>query len=162
MSAPRSLGHEPPVYFEIALVESSGPRFAAGRPRLFYWLKAFRLPGGGAHDARACLLVRSSENGDWVEHVRELTADQSELIAHHLKKMGLPGRDLDVEAVLDASENWTSLSFRLRMEGRASALDLDLGSSGFRGPDARDLDALLRSLFALVEWQDEGGARACE
>lgn len=144
------MADEVPVYYEIVVVESGGPLFEVGAPQLYGWLRAFHLPGGGAEDARVSLLVRSERDGSWTEYARHLTPEQSLATLQRVRQLGLPGRDLEVQGVVDTSDTWANLSLRVRLEGQASAVDVDMYSSGFQGKDAPALRGLCRWLFGLA------------
>jgi hypothetical protein len=55
-----------------------------------------------------------------------------------------------VEGVVDTSDGWTNLFFRVKVEKEATALDIGMQSSGFDGLDAERLRTLFRALFALA------------
>jgi hypothetical protein len=139
-----------PVYFEIVVIESGGPLFEVGAPQLYGWLRSFRLPGGGAEDARVSVLARSAVDGSWAEYARHLSPEHAQGVLQLLDDLGVPGRELDLEGVADTSDVWANLSVRVRLEGRTAAADVDLYASGFRGRDAKALRGLCRRLFDLA------------
>jgi hypothetical protein len=139
-----------PVTLELGLVESSGPWFKPGSPKLYCWFHAVHLPGTPHDQGKVSVLSVDQATGVWRELTRPVTIDQSREVLAAVTALGLPGRAPDVEGVVDTSDGWTRVVFWVRTEGGARCVDIDMHSSGFEGRDADALRGLFRRLFALA------------
>ena len=99
----------------------------------------------------ASLFVTATRS--WREYVRQTTIDQARSVVAQLEALGIPGRTPEAEGVVDTSDGWTNLFFRVKVEKEATALDIGMQSSGFDGADAEGLRTLFRHLFALAGFE---------
>lgn len=141
------------VVVEVTLLESGGPFGTVGEPRMFCRYSAAHLPGTHLDDGKVSVVVRDRATQSWREYVRQTTFDDARNVIAQLEAMGIPGRTPEAAGVVDTSDGWTSLSFRVMADQDATALDIGMQSSGFDGTDAERLRGLFRDLFALAGFE---------
>jgi hypothetical protein len=140
-----------PIVFEIHLTETSGwfGKSNVGWPHLFCWLRAFYFANW--NDARIVLLAREADS--WREYKGQPNRAELQAILDSLRELGLPGRELEVEGVVDSADVWTDLLLRVKVLDQSCELSLHMQASGFDGPDAEQLRALFRQIFALAGYE---------
>jgi hypothetical protein len=144
----------PYIALEMSLLQTAGPHYKVGWPFLYCWLKAVHLPGTPLNDARVSVLSRAHPTEPWHEFTRELSLGESEALVGSLEKLGIPGRSLDIEGVVDTSDEWSHVFFRVKTDEQTFALEIDMQASGFKGKDAEGLRALFRQLFDRAGYRD--------
>jgi hypothetical protein len=141
------------LVIEVTLFESCGPFGTVGEPTMFCRYSAAHLPGTHLDDGKVNVVVRDDTTQSWREYVRKTTFDDARGVIAQLKALGIPGRTPKAEGVVDTSDGWTTLSFRVKAEKDAMAFDIGMQSSGFDGADAEQLRVLFRDLFALAGFE---------
>jgi hypothetical protein len=141
------------IVLEVMLLETGGPFGTAGEPRLFCRYSALHLPGTPLDDGRVSVVARDGPTQSWQEYARRTTLDNARGIVAQLQALGVPGRTPEAEGVVDTSDGWTNLLFRVKAETDATALEIGMQSSGFDGADAERLRTLFRALFALAGFE---------
>jgi hypothetical protein len=141
------------LVIEVTLLESGGPFESVGEPRMFCRYSAAHLSGTRLDDGKVSVVVRDHTTQAWREYVRKTTFDDARGVIARLKALGIPGRTPKAEGVVDTSDGWTNLSFRVKAEKDAMAFDIGMQSSGFDGADAEKLRVLFRELFALAGFE---------
>jgi hypothetical protein len=141
------------IAIEVTLLESGGPCGTVGTPRMFCRYSAVHLPGTPLDDGRVCVVARDGATRSWREHTRQTTFESARGVLAQLQALGIPGRTPDATGVVDSSDGWMNLFFRVTAEREAMALDIGMHSSGFDGVDAERLRALFRDLFALAGFE---------
>jgi hypothetical protein len=114
---------------------------------------AIHLPGTHLDDGKVSVVARDHATQAWREYTRQTTLDEARGVLAQLEALGIPGRRPEVEGVVDTSDGWTNLFFRVKVEKEAMTLDIGMQSSGFDGPDAERLRTLFRALFALAGFE---------
>lgn len=138
------------VIMEVTLLETGGSFGSVGEPEMLYRYSAAHLPGTQLDDGKASVVVRDNATRLWREYVRRTTFDEARGVLAQLKALGIPGRTPEASGVVDTSDGWTNLFFRIKAEQEVTALDISMHSSGFDGVDAERLRTLFRDLFALA------------
>jgi hypothetical protein len=144
----------PYIALEILLTETIGWFGKTGRPQMYCWFKAFHLPGHGFDDASISILATDGPQQEWREFSRRLSFTESSQIAAQIAALGILERPLDVEGVVDTANVWADLFLRVKSPDKAGSLELHTQASGFAGPDAETLRALLRQLFDYAGYSD--------
>jgi hypothetical protein len=141
------------IVVEVTLLESTGPFKTVGVPRMFCRYSAVHVPGTDLDDGRVCVVVRDDATQSWREYARRTTFDEARDVVAQLEALRMPGRTPEVKGIIDTSDGWTNLFFRVQGERDVTALDIGMESSGFDGADAERLRTLFRYLFALAGFE---------
>ncbi len=141
------------IIIEVMLRESGGPIGKVGKPRMICRYKACHVPGTDLDDGIVNVVVHDHATQSWREYTRQTTFEEARGIVAQLKALGIPGRTPEVEGVVDTSDSWAHLFFRVMGEQDSMALDIHMQSSGFDGADAEGLRTLFRQLFALAGYE---------
>jgi hypothetical protein len=141
------------LVMEVTLLESGGPFGTVGEPRMFCRYRAVHLPGTHFDDGKVSVVVRDHATQSWREYVRQTTFEDARGVMAQLQALGILGRTPDAKGVVDTSDGWTNLFFRVQTEKESMALDIAMQSSGFDGADAEGLRTLFRDLFALAGFE---------
>jgi hypothetical protein len=141
------------IFIEVTLLESVGPIGTVGKLRMICRYKACHVPGTHLDDGQVSVVVHDHATQSWREYTRQTTYAEARGIVAQLKALGIPGRTPEVEGVIDSSDSWAHLFFRVLGEQDSMALDINMQSSGFNGADAEGLRTLFRQLFALAGYE---------
>jgi hypothetical protein len=141
------------IVIEVTLLESGGPFGTVGEPKMFCRYRAVHLPGTHFGDGKVSVVVRDHATQSWREYVRQTTFEEARSVRAQLEALGIPGRTPEAQGVVDTSDGWTNLFFRVEAEKESMALDIAMQSSGFDGADAERLRTLFRDLFALAGFE---------
>ncbi len=141
------------IAIEVTLLETGGSFGTVGEPQMLCRYCATHLPGTHLDSGKVSVLVRDHVTQSWREYARQTTFDDARDVVARLEALGIPGRTPEAEGVVDTSDGWTNLSFRVKAEKDATAIDIGMQSSGFDGADAEPLRTLFRHLFALAGFE---------
>lgn len=147
-----------PFTIELTLLETVGPFFRIGFPRLLCWFQAIYLPSLQCDEGKVVVVVHEGQTTTWRELSRPVTRNQSLDVLGRLKALGLPGRLPEVEGVVDTSDSWSHLVLRGRVEEESFVVEINMHSSGFQGPDAETVRNLCRELFHLAGYSQYSSA----
>lgn len=142
-----------PYILSLSVQVSSGPvighpgEFHAGGLDRTIWLHGVRLPGIAA--ALAATVVDREASPQLCD--LEIPVAAMDDLGGLIRATGLPDREPRVKGRIDTSDRWNELRLTLTWNERAPVqCVVQAMSSGFEGPDAAALDALLTALSGLV------------
>ena len=149
--------------FEVAWAEVGGPYKAVGRPHLVVRAAGFLIADEDRtplmpHSGNATILTRARPDMEqWVEITQELTEHQIREVANAILRSDWLDRAPDVEPHFDTGDSWGRLDVRLSLEHhrmtparRSNTFSVHENCTGFDGPDAPALRALLRDVIRLA------------
>jgi hypothetical protein len=141
------------IVIEVTLLETGGSCETVGETRMFCRYSAVHCPGTQFDDGRVSVVARDDATQSWREYARRTTLDEARGIVAHLEALGTPGRTPEAKGIVDTSNGWTNLFFRVKAEQEETAVDIGMQCSGFDGADAERLRTLFRALFALAGFE---------
>src|SRR4051794_18358072 len=112
-----------PLIVGISIVETDGPVYDVGRPRLLCWFSAAHLPGTSLDGARVVLVARSPATGAWAEYARDLAPEQSAAVVGSLRGLGLPTRVPDIWGAADTSDEAGQTTVRVWLGDDATSFE---------------------------------------
>ncbi|MCB9879072.1 MAG: hypothetical protein H6835_15865 [Planctomycetes bacterium] len=132
---------------EVLLLETGGALPGPGRLLRCCRFAAAHVPAAGIFDAEVAVLVAADAAGAARSTSRVLDAAAARELVAAIDESGFAARVPDVRERPDTSDHWRRLVLQVQLDDRVTRLDLLLQSSGFEGPDAGALQALLDRLF---------------
>lgn len=139
-----------PLDYELVVIETGGRFRTVGAVRRVARVSAFGVAGTHLFDARVSVLAQSSSGEGWREYERQMSPDEAVAVASLLAGLELATRPARVEGIVDTSGGWRTLALNARIDEQSHTTTVHMHSSGFTGPDAAALRALLCRVFALA------------
>jgi hypothetical protein len=149
-------------FLELTLQVTRGPFGKLGSLDMIYWLKATTYPFAG-NGTRGTVICRENPNSVLAPLELNVPLAEAEMIVGLFRTLGFPGRNLDVQPIVDTSDCWTALSLQVYLDDRRDTLSLSLQCSGFEGNDAKSLQDIFARLFEVGHvadrslWHDLAG-----
>ena len=141
------------VIVELEWSEARENVMHVGSPHLFAWIHAVVIPEAGIADGRAVVLAREASSPSWTEFSEKVSRVEVTDLARAIRAVGLQERAARVESVFDTSDVWHAIHGRVSLGEADRAFSLQVQSSGFEGPDADALRAILRAVFRLARYE---------
>lgn len=131
------------TFLEVDWTESVGPQSSVGSPYLVVWFRAAFLEPGPIADGQVVVLARDEQSGAWTQLQAPVTEVEALTLIGMFSGVGVPGRAPDVIVVPDTSDTFHIADVRVSVGGPSQTFAVQAQCSGFRGPDADGLRAVL-------------------